>query len=126
MIVFFILAIVLAIIIRGYDGLTTGFKCIRDQFPFEVLLCSKISVTAYLCKNAYLIVGKVELWDGLTVLIGVFVPAADLLEFGHPRIRESSKFSCHFGHEEMLIVREGREDAFLVYQVVDLGLCENS
>lgn len=59
--------------------------------------------------------------DDLTILIGVFVPAADLHKFGHPRVRERSKLSCHLGHEEKLIVREDWEDALLVYQVVDLG-----
>lgn len=83
-------------------------------------------MTVYLCKNAYLIVDKVELWDSLTILIGVFVPTADLLELRHPRFRERSKFSYHLGYEEMLLVREDGKDAFLVYQVVDLGLCENS
>lgn len=61
-VVLFILAIALTIIIRGYEGLTTGLKCIRDQFLFVILLCARLSVTVYLCKNVYLVVDKVELW----------------------------------------------------------------
>lgn len=54
-VVLFILTAAFVVVIHRYQSLAAGFKCIRDQFPFGVLLYSQMSVFLNFCIGVYLI-----------------------------------------------------------------------